>query len=45
VKESLESQESLAPVGHPIYILVEEHKVFLEFAAELKGIAQRLRRG
>ena len=43
-KESLEGQKSLAPAGHPIHILMEEHKIFLEFAAELKSIAQRLRR-
>ncbi len=43
-KESLESQKSLAPAGHPIYILMEEHKIFLEFAGELKSIAQRLSR-
>ncbi len=43
-KESLEGQKSLAPEGHPIYILMEEHKMFLEFAGELKSIAQRLRR-
>ncbi|MBL7183241.1 MAG: DUF438 domain-containing protein [Anaerolineae bacterium] len=42
-KESLEDQKSLAPEGHPIHILMEEHKIFLEFAGELKGIAQRLR--
>ncbi|MBL7184281.1 MAG: DUF438 domain-containing protein [Anaerolineae bacterium] len=43
-KESLEGQKSLAPAGHPIHILMEEHKILLEFAGELKGIAQRLRR-
>jgi hypothetical protein len=43
-KESLEGQKSLAPAGHPIHTLMEEHKIFLEFAGELKSIAQRLRR-
>lgn len=43
-KESLEGQKSLAPAGHPIYILMEEHRIFLQFAAELKGIAQSLMR-
>ena len=43
-KESLEGQKSLAPAGHPIHILMEEHKILLEFAGELKSIAQRLRR-
>jgi DUF438 domain-containing protein len=41
-RESLEEQKSLASAGHPIHILMEEHKIFLEFAAELKGMAQRL---
>lgn len=45
VKEEFkEDQKSLAPEGHPIHILMEEHKIFLEFAGELKSIAQRLRR-
>lgn len=43
-RESLEGQKSLAPAGHPVHILMEEHKILLEFAGELKGIAQRLRR-
>jgi len=43
-KESLESQKSLAPEGHPIYILMEEHKIFLKFAAELKSIVQSMMR-
>jgi hypothetical protein len=42
-RESLESAIPLAPAGHPIHILIEEHKILLEFAGELKGIAQKLR--
>ena len=43
-QESLESQKSLAPEGHPIYILMEEHKIFLKFVAELKSIVQSMMR-
>jgi len=42
-RESLEREKPLAPQGHPIHILMEEHKMLLQFAAELKGIAQELR--
>jgi PAS domain S-box-containing protein len=42
-RESLENAKPLAPAGHPIHILMEEHKIVLQFAAELKAIAQRLR--
>jgi DUF438 domain-containing protein len=41
-RESLESAKPLAAAGHPIYILMEEHKVLLRFAAELAEIAQGL---
>jgi len=42
-RESLESVRPLAPPGHPIHILMEEHKILLRFGDELKGIAQKLR--
>lgn len=42
-REALEGEKSLAPEGHPIHILMEEHKMLLQFACELKGIAQKLR--
>jgi len=35
-KESLEKEKILAPAGHPIYILMEEHRLLLEFMRELK---------
>ncbi len=34
-KESLEKETALAPPGHPINILMEEHKIFLNMAKEL----------
>jgi PAS domain S-box-containing protein len=37
------NEKSLAPEGHPIHILMEEHKTLLQFAGKAKGIAQKLR--
>lgn len=42
-RESLESENFLAPKGHPIRILMEEHKMILQFAGELEATAQKLR--
>jgi PAS domain S-box-containing protein len=36
-KESLEEEKVLAPPGHPINTLMEEHKMMLFFAGELKN--------
>ena len=41
-RESLESVKPLAAAGHPIHILMEEHKLLLRFAGELRTTAQRL---
>ncbi len=38
-KESIEKEKILAPPGHPIQILMEEHKILLGFADELKSVA------
>ncbi|MFQ6060989.1 MAG: DUF438 domain-containing protein, partial [Thermoplasmata archaeon] len=35
-EESLGKDEGLAPPGHPIYTLMEEHKILLSLAKELK---------
>jgi PAS domain S-box-containing protein len=35
-KESLDKEKTVAPPGHPIHILMEEHKMILRFAEELK---------
>ncbi len=43
-RESLEEAEPLAPVGHPIYILLEEHKMLLKFAEDLRKLAKALKR-
>jgi len=43
-KESLEKEEPLAPLGHPISILMEEHRMLLEFAGQMKSIAERARK-
>jgi DUF438 domain-containing protein len=39
-KESLEKKKTLAPPGHPIHILMEEHKILLGFAHEFREIAK-----
>jgi len=43
-KESLEKEKPLAPSGHPIHTLMEEHKIMLRFANELKDIKQKIGR-
>jgi hypothetical protein len=43
LKESLEKKETLAPPGHPIHILMEEHKMLLNFVDELKGLAKEIK--
>lgn len=43
LKESLERRETLAPPGHPIHILMEEHKLLLDFADKLKAIAREMK--
>jgi PAS domain S-box-containing protein len=42
-RESLEKEKILAPPGHPIHILMEEHKMLLKFGEELKDIAKKMR--
>jgi len=42
-KESIEKEKTLAPPGHPIHTLMEEHKIILKFADELKNIAQKVK--
>lgn len=41
-KESLEREETLAPAGHPIHILMEEHKMLLGFADQLRRVAEAI---
>jgi PAS domain S-box-containing protein len=42
-KESLEREKTLAPAGHPIHILTEEHKIISQTADELKNLAQKIK--
>jgi PAS domain S-box-containing protein len=42
-RESLEEEEISAPVGHPISILREEHKMLLKFAEELRNTAKEIK--
>jgi DUF438 domain-containing protein len=42
-RETLEQEIPLAPKGHPIHTLMEEHNIFLEFASELKGVVQKIK--
>jgi PAS domain S-box-containing protein len=42
-KESLEKGESNAPEGHPIWILMEEHKKLLDFSSTLRDVTDRLK--
>ncbi len=42
-RESLEKGKVLAPAGHPVHILMEEHKMLLKFAGELKNTAMKIK--
>jgi len=42
-RESLEKGEPIAPAGHPIQILMKEHRLLLGFADELKNAAKRVK--
>ncbi|MBM3324114.1 MAG: DUF438 domain-containing protein [Calditrichaeota bacterium] len=44
LRESLEKEPPLAPAGHPIHILMEEHKLLLKFANELIEVTKRLQK-
>lgn len=41
-KEAIEGEKTLAPVGHPIYILMKEHRLMLNFTEELQMKCERL---
>lgn len=42
-KESIEQPSISAPEGHPIYILMQEHKILLDFASNLKATVSEMR--
>ena len=41
-KESLGKEKALAPSGHPVHTLMEEHKLMLKFAAELYSLSKKI---
>jgi PAS domain S-box-containing protein len=41
-QDSLEEDGNLAPPGHPVHILMEEHKALLGLSSELAGIADEI---
>jgi PAS domain S-box-containing protein len=43
-REKLEKEKALAPEGHPIHILMEEHKILLGFAEKLINIDSEMER-
>lgn len=42
-RESLEKEKAVLSPGHPAQILMEEHKIILQFAGELKNIANEIK--
>jgi len=44
LKESFDTERPLAPAGHPVNILMEEHKMLLQFADELKQVAGQMKK-
>jgi len=43
-KESIEKQKTLAPAGHPVHILMEEHNLMLRFVCELEDTAKKIKK-
>jgi len=43
LKESFVKEGPLAPAGHPVHILMEEHKLLIQFADELKNLVKELK--
>ncbi|OGN93300.1 MAG: histidine kinase [Chloroflexi bacterium RBG_13_50_10] len=44
LKESLDKEKAIAPAGHPVNILMEEHKMLLKFADEFKNVSQKVKK-
>ncbi len=42
-KEAIENEQTLAPIGHPIFILMKEHRLMLELTEKLKIEVERCR--
>jgi PAS domain S-box-containing protein len=43
MQEALDKSAALAPPGHPVNILMEEHKLMLNFAGELNNVAGKVK--
>jgi PAS domain S-box-containing protein len=43
MRESLEKERAEIPAGHPVHILMEEHRLILEFAGKLKEVAGKIK--
>jgi PAS domain S-box-containing protein len=41
-RESLEREKAIAPLGHPVHTLMEEHKLMLKFAADLHNLSKKI---
>jgi len=41
-RESIEKEQTLAPQGHPIHTLMEEHKILLQFAKNLENTVRKI---
>lgn len=42
-KEAVEKEKTLAPPGHPIHILMEEHNILLQFAVDIRDAVNQVR--
>jgi hypothetical protein len=42
-RETLEKEKTIAPAGHPIHILMKEHKILLKVADELRNLAKEMK--
>ncbi|UCG36552.1 MAG: DUF438 domain-containing protein [Candidatus Bathyarchaeota archaeon] len=42
-KESMEKEKTIAPSGHPIHTLMEEHKILLRFSTELVEFSRKIK--
>ncbi len=43
IKDSMDKKKTEVPEGHPVNILMEEHKMLLHFASELKMMAGKIK--
>lgn len=44
MNETQTSQNKALPLGHPIFILMEEHKIILQFSEDLKDLSTQLKK-